>query len=177
MTPKDLYIPALLIFTLGFFSCTGGKAKPKTGGITVTINHDNSNDMKTCNRVVKSDDEWKKQLTGEQFYILREKGTERAFTGKYDKFYEKGVYKCAACGNELFLSEDKYNSGSGWPSYTRPASPESVTEKVDRSHFMVRTEILCSVCGGHLGHVFNDGPAPAGKRYCMNSGALEFEKK
>lgn len=121
--------------------------------------------------------EWKKRLTREQFVVLRRKGTERAFSGKYDKFYEPGLYKCAGCGTELFVSDDKYNSGCGWPAFTAPADDAAVTERRDLSHGMIRTEITCTQCGGHLGHVFNDGPAPAGLRYCINSAALEFEEK
>ena len=121
--------------------------------------------------------EWKKKLTREQFVVLRRKGTERAFTGKYDHFFEPGLYKCAGCGNTLFVSDDKYNSGCGWPAFSETADPDAVKESRDTSHGMVRTEITCSKCGGHLGHVFNDGPGPAGLRYCINSAALDFEEK
>ncbi len=124
--------------------------------------------------VVKTKEEWKKQLTPEQFHILREKGTERAFSGKYSDFHEHGIYRCAGCGLDLFRSEDKFESGTGWPSFTRPIAPENVTEKPDNSLFSRRTEVLCRRCGGHLGHVFDDGPRPTGLRYCMNSAALQF---
>jgi len=128
-------------------------------------------------KVAKSDEEWRKQLTPEQYEVLRQKGTERAFTGKYWNHKGKGVYRCAGCGAELFVSEDKFDSGCGWPSYTRPVAEERLAKSADTSHGMVRTEVTCSRCGGHLGHVFDDGPKPTGLRYCINSAALEFEEK
>ena len=121
--------------------------------------------------------EWKQKLTPEEYNILREKGTERPFTGKYDKFYEPGVYKCAGCGELLFSSESKYNSGCGWPAFSAPADETVVEESRDISMGRVRIEITCTKCGGHLGHVFNDGPAPTGQRYCINSASLDFEKE
>jgi peptide-methionine (R)-S-oxide reductase len=126
--------------------------------------------------VVKPEDTWKKQLTPEQYHILREKGTERAFTGKYWDNHEKGTYYCAACHQELFTSETKYNSGCGWPSFYKPTEEGRVKVVKDTSHGMVRDEVVCSNCGGHLGHVFPDGPEPTGLRYCMNSESLIFEK-
>jgi len=126
-------------------------------------------------KIAKSDTEWKKILTEEEYLILRKKGTERAFTGKYNDFKGQGVYKCAGCGNELFGSETKYDSGSGWPSFWAPISEKNVQLEEDQSLFMTRTEVLCSKCGGHLGHVFNDGPAPTHQRYCINSISLDFE--
>lgn len=122
-----------------------------------------------------SEKEWRERLTKEQFQILRLKGTERPFTGKYLDNKEKGIYKCAGCGQELFESETKYKSGCGWPSFFESLGEDKVETQPDRSHGMVRTEIICSNCGGHLGHVFNDGPEPTGLRYCVNSVSLDFE--
>jgi peptide-methionine (R)-S-oxide reductase len=125
-------------------------------------------------RVVKSESEWRKTLTSEQFHILREKGTERAFSGRYWNNHEHGIYRCAGCGLELFRSEDKFESGTGWPSFTKPVARNNVETRSDNSFFMKRTEVICPRCGGHLGHVFDDGPKPTGLRYCMNSAALDF---
>ena len=126
-------------------------------------------------KVQKSNEEWKKELSPEQYFILREAGTERPFTGKYNLHFENGDYKCAACDAVLFDSESKFESHCGWPSFDKVADNEAIIERVDRSHGMVRTEVLCANCGGHLGHVFNDGPTETGLRYCINSGALGFE--
>ena len=127
-------------------------------------------------KVVRTEEEWRRLLTPEQFRILRLRETERAGTGDYAHEGTPGVYRCAGCGTELFRSEAKYESGSGWPSFTEPVSPESVETEVDRSHFMERVEVLCAVCEGHLGHVFPDGPGPAGLRYCINSAALKLDE-
>lgn len=128
-------------------------------------------------KIEKSEEEWKQILSRDQFLVLRQKGTEPAFTGKYYDLKEKGTYLCAACGQELFSSEDKYDSGSGWPSFTNPISEDRVIRKEDHSYFMKRTEVLCSRCGSHLGHVFDDGPPPTGERFCMNSISLDFRKE
>lgn len=125
----------------------------------------------------KSESEWREALTPEQFRVARKKGTERAFAGKYHDHREKGTYVCACCGQELFLSSGKFDSGTGWPSFTEPAARGRVTEEIDRSHGMVRTEVLCSGCDAHLGHVFPDGPGPTVARYCVNSVSLDFRKE
>jgi peptide-methionine (R)-S-oxide reductase len=128
-------------------------------------------------KIQKSNEEWRRSLTAEQYRILREKGTERAFTGQYTETKTPGVYLCAACGLELFPSETKFDSGCGWPSFYDPLAKENVEEHEDRSHGMTRTEVTCSRCGGHLGHVFPDGPNPTGLRYCINSASLRLNKK
>ena len=127
-------------------------------------------------KVEKTDDEWRKELTPEQYHVLREAGTERAFTGAYWDHHEKGVYHCAACGLALFSSDTKFDSGTGWPSYYAPISEGNIIKETDRSFGMSRTEVKCRRCGSHLGHVFDDGPRPTGLRYCMNSVSLKFEK-
>ncbi|WP_333605416.1 peptide-methionine (R)-S-oxide reductase MsrB [Novosphingobium sp.] len=119
--------------------------------------------------------EWRAKLSSEQYHVLREAGTERAFTGKYEGNKQPGMYFCAGCGAQLFSSETKYNSGSGWPSYTAPVAGEAVEEHRDMSHGMIRTEVTCAKCSGHLGHVFPDGPGPTGLRYCINSASLDFK--
>lgn len=128
-------------------------------------------------KIKRTEEEWKKILTSEQYRVLREKGTERAYTGEYWNHFERGVYKCAGCGAELFSSDTKFDSHCGWPSYFKPLAGDRVIYKEDRSYGMIRTEVLCAKCGGHLGHVFDDGPDPTGLRYCINSVSLIFEKR
>ncbi|MCF2522174.1 peptide-methionine (R)-S-oxide reductase MsrB [Bradyrhizobium sp. G127] len=127
--------------------------------------------------IEKSESEWRKDLTPMQYAVLREKATERPFTGEYDHSFEPGTYVCAGCGQTLFESDDKFDSGCGWPAFSAPADGDAVAEERDMSHGMVRTEVLCAKCNGHLGHVFEDGPGPTGLRYCINSAALKHSPK
>ena len=128
-------------------------------------------------KIARTDDEWREALTPEQYQVLRQKGTEAPFSGEYDHTFEPGSYHCAGCGAILFESDTKYDSGCGWPAFSAPANDDAIDEEVDTSYGMVRTEVLCASCGGHLGHVFPDGPHPTGIRYCINSAALKLEEK
>lgn len=162
---KNQFFLAIVYLLLTFSACGQIPAGPKTTAAETTF------------PVTKTDAEWKKSLTPEQYNILRQKGTEQAFTGIYADNHEKGKYYCAACHQLLYSSDTKFESGTGWPSFWQPVDKNAVVVGKDDTHGMMRDEVLCSRCGGHLGHVFNDGPKPTGLRYCMNSAAMKFEKE
>ena len=167
MRRESVALGLLSIAALAVLAFPGGASVADPGTVVPT----------RADAVVKTEAEWKAELTEEEFKILRRAGTERAFTGKYWNQKKDGVYRCAACGLELFDSRTKFKSGTGWPSFYSPAAKDRVAEQKDRALGMVRTEILCNRCGGHLGHVFPDGPEPTGLRYCVNGNALDFEER
>lgn len=166
---------ALLLTVLVFSSCRNKTVPPATPD-TKTLKSNIMSENKDQTQVVKSDEEWRKLLSPEQYRVMREKGTEAPFTGKYYLNKEKGVYVCAACGNELFTSDMKFESSCGWPSFDREIAGGKIKTQIDTSYGMVRTEIICAKCGAHLGHLFDDGPTSTGERYCVNSVSLDFKK-
>lgn len=174
-----LHTALAMVALVLFISSPGCAGKKEASAVTekagpIKVYSYERKDFVMSEKIVKTEAEWKKQLSSEQFRVLRKKGTEQAGTGKYAYNHEHGVYRCAGCGLDLFRSEDKYESGTGWPSFFAPVSPENIATTADNSLFSRRTEVLCRRCGGHLGHVFDDGPKPTGLRYCMNSAALDF---
>jgi len=172
MNPKAV---AILVLAAGLVAWNFLSPPSRVGRMMTARDSRNGGEKTVVSKINRSPQEWRKILTAEQFHVLRERGTERAYNGRFNDHYEKGLYVCAACGSPLFRSEAKYDHGSGWPSFTAPASEEAVLFLEDRSYGMSRTEVRCAACGSHLGHVFDDGPAPTGQHYCLNSAALDFK--